>query len=408
MKKNMLSLGIILLTMTACHSSGISDGLDADKELDYCVSQSQRTLAQLKDSAGNIDYTMVPRNIPAGRAEWDCRKTTKEEWCQGFWPGVLWYDYEYSHDEQFLEAATRFTEPLLFLSETPAYDHDLGFLVFLSYGNAYRLTHRDAYRKVILATADTLATLFNPRVGTLLSWPREVSHFGGHCTIMDNMINLEMLFWASKNGGDSRLYDIAKRHAEMTMQHAFRKDYTSCHVCVYDSLSGRFLKGVTHQGYADSSMWARGQAWAVYGFTMAYRETKDPKFLDFVQKVADVYLQRLPADGVPYWDFSAPDIPRAYRDASSAAIVASALLELSTYVKGDQQRRYRDAAVKMLKTLSSKAYRGGPQKASFLLHSVGNLPAVSEIDVPIIYADYYYIEALIRLKRLSEGRDVLG
>ena len=294
----------------------------------------------------------------------------------------------------------RFTDALESISHiTPAYDHDLGFLMFCSYGNGYRLTHNEAYRKVILRSADALAELFNPKAGTILSWPRNVEMLGGHNTIMDNMINLEMLFWASKNGGDKNLYDIAVSHADTTMKYHFRPDYTSYHVAVYDTLTGHFIKGMTHQGYSDSSMWARGQAWAIYGYTVVYRETQDPKYLDFVQRVTDVYLKRLPDDYIPYWDFDDPAIPYAPRDASAACVVASALLELSGYVSPEKGSTYREAALRMLESLSSDKYQCGKQKPAFLLHSTGHYPNGSEIDASIIYADYYYIEALLRLKR---------
>lgn len=406
MKKIVVGLAVMLGFCTCAHQP--SGTLDVNKALDYCAEQTQRTLAELKTDSG-IDYTMMPRNIMADEQHWNCRKATKEEWCAGFWPGVLWYDYEYTKDKQIQEEAKKFTNSLEFLSRTSAYDHDLGFLVFCSYGNGYRLTKDPAYKKVILDTADSLATLFNPVVGTILSWPREVEPRNWpHNTIMDNMINLEMLFWAAKNGGNPYLYDIAVSHADKTMKCQFRPDYTSYHVAVYDTITGDLIKGVTHQGYADSTMWARGQAWAIYGYTVVYRETKDPKYLDFAQKVTDVYLERLPEDNVPYWDFSAPGIPDAPRDASAAAVVASALLELSTYLPNGTGKRYKDAAIEILTSLNSDSYQSGKSKPSFLLHSVGHWPAHSEIDASIIYADYYYIEALLRLKRLQEGHEVLG
>ena len=406
MKKIVVGLAVVLGFCTCAHQP--SGTLDVNKALDYCAKQTQRTLTELKTDSG-IDYTMMPRNIMADEQHWNCRKATKEEWCAGFWPGVLWYDYEYTKDKQVLEEAENFTHSLKFLSHIPAYDHDLGFLVFCSYGNGYRLTKNPAYKQVILDTADTLATLFNPIVGTILSWPREVEPRNQpHNTIMDNMINLEMLFWAAKNGGNPYLYDIAVSHADKTMKSQFRPDYTSYHVAVYDTITGNLIKGVTHQGYADSTMWARGQAWAIYGYTVVYRETKDPKYLDFVQKVTDVYLDRLPEDKVPYWDFDDPSIPNAPRDASAGAVVASALLELSTYLPNGTGKRYKDAAIEMLTSLSSDSYQSGESKPSFLLHSVGHWPNHSEIDASIIYADYYYIEALLRLKRLQEGYGVLG
>jgi unsaturated chondroitin disaccharide hydrolase len=230
-----------------------------------------------------------------------------------------------------------------------------------------------------------------------MGWP--------HNTIIDNMINLELLFWASKNGGNPHLYDIAVKHAETTMHNHFRPDYTSYHVVVYDTITGKKIKGITHQGYADNSMWARGQSWAIYGFTMCYRETGKAEFLNFAQKVADVYLSRLPADLIPYWDFDDPAIPNAAKDASAACVTASALLELSTFVKDKARARiYRQKAEAMLQTLSSPAYQSHNVTNAFLLHSTGHHPAGTEIDASIIYADYYYLEALLRLDKLQHAK----
>lgn len=377
-----------------------------DKAITYCSRQTLRSLSQL--SNGIIDYTMMPRNMALTDTVWNLRKNSPEEWCNGFWPGILWYAYEASGDDKIRSYAEKYTESLEFLSQRPAFDHDLGFLIFCSYGNGYRLTKNPKYRQVILDTADSLATLYNPNVGTILSWPRNVEMLGGHNTIMDNMINLEMLFWAAKNGGDHRLYDIAVKHAETTMAHHFRPDHSCYHVAVYDPETGAFIKGMTHQGYADNSMWARGQAWAIYGYTVVYRETHDPKFLGFACKVADVYLDRLPDDCVPYWDFDDPSIPNAPRDASAAGVVASALLELQGYCDGGHKARYRSAAEKMLSSLSSDKYQSRDKRPSFLDHSTGHKPAGSEIDASIIYADYYYIEALMRLKKLNGNINVLA
>lgn len=279
--------------------------------------------------------------------------------------------------------------------------------MYCSLGNGLRLTGDPAYKESLLASADSLATLYNPAVGTILSWPRNVKMLGGHNTIMDNMMNLELLFWAAKNGGSNKLRDIAVKHAETTMKNHFREDGSCYHVAVYDSVSGKFLKGKTHQGYSDDSMWARGQSWAIYGYTMVYRETGDPRFLDFACKVADVYLNRLPEDEVPYWDFDDPAIPSSPRDASAACVVASALLELQSYCKGEKGKKYLKHAKNMLASLGSDSYRSRPGKVSFLDHSTGHHPAGTEIDASIIYADYYYIEALTRLKRLEEGKAVV-
>ncbi len=394
------------ILLASCASTASTEKFNVDQALEYCNTQVHRSLAAF--GADSTDYTMMPRNIQGTDSAWACRKASPDEWCSGFWPGILWYDFESSRDEIVREEAERYTEALEYLSQRPAFDHDLGFLMFCSYGNAYRLTGSPKFRDIILASADTLATLFNPKVGTILSWPRNVEMLGGHNTIMDNMINLEMLFWASKNGGDKRLYDIALKHAETTMEYHFRPDGTCYHVAVYDPESGKFIKGMTHQGYSDSSTWARGQAWAVYGYTMVFRETQDRRFLDFACKVTDAYLRRLPDDYVPYWDFDDPAIPDAPRDASAACVVASALLELQAYVTPEKRDEYRDAAVKMLASLSSDEYRSGDKRHSFLDHSTGHKPAGSEIDAAIVYADYYYIEALLRLKKLETNSAVLA
>ena len=366
-----------------------------EESLDYCVAQTRRSLDMLQP----YDYMMSPRNIAPGDSVWHQRPVSKELWTEGFWPGILWHAYEYSQDESILEAAKGYTEALEFLSQQPAYDHDLGFIMFCSYGNGYRLTGDERYKDIILATAERLAELYNPAAGTMLSWPREVPTFGGHNTIMDNMINLETLFWAAENGGRPELRDIAITHADTTMKYHFREDGSSYHVAVYDAESGEFLRGCTHQGYADDTMWARGQSWAIYGYTMCYRFTKDPRYLEHACKVTDVYLNGLPEDMVPYWDFNDPMIPNASRDASAAAVVASALIELSGYVGGEKGQKYLDDAKAMLASLYTD-YRSGDINPSFLLHSTGHRPAGSEIDYSIIYADYYYIEALLRLKNL--------
>lgn len=392
--------GIALCLLTACQKQQQMT-LDADNALNYCAAQVNRALEALKDSAGNYDYTMEPRNILEGDTAWNCRKASEQEWCSGFWPGVLWMDYDYTKDETIKKAAEGYTNTLSFLGSKPAYDHDLGFLTINSFLKGYEATGNDEYKKIALAAADTLATLYNNKVGTILSWPRHVKDFGGHNTIMDNMINLELLFWASENGGAQHLKDIAIRHAETTMQHHFREDGSCYHVAVYDTLTGEFLRGQTHQGLADSSMWSRGQSWAIYGYTMVYRYTKDQRFLDFAQKVTDIYLKRLKEtsnDWIPIWDMDDPRGQEAPKDASTACVVASALLELCQYVKGEKGKEYRTAAESMLHDLNSDVYQSREKNVAFLMHSTGHHPAGSEIDASIIYADYYYIEALLRLK----------
>jgi unsaturated chondroitin disaccharide hydrolase len=300
-----------------------------------------------------------------------------------------------------LQNARKFTEPLKGVLDIPVQDHDLGFMLYCSFGNGYRLTGDSAYHRFLLTAADSLATLYNPKVGTILSWPAMREKMGWpHNTIIDNMINLELLFWAAKNGGHHDLYEMAVKHAETCMNTLVRPDYSIYHVAVFDTVDGHFIKGVTHQGYSDSSMWARGQGWGIYGYTMCYRETGKEEFLTMAEKLADHFLERLPEDGMPYWDFDDPAIPNAPKDASAAAIAASGMLELSTFTKGDTLKaKYKKAAVALLVKLSSDEYLSGDKNQAFLLHSTGHHPNGSEIDASIIYGDYYYIEALLRLKK---------
>ena len=386
MKANHLLCLLALSAVTACSKPATF----VDEALDYCVTKTIQTQGHL-----GADYLASPRNIAPGASEWACRPVAEDNWTMGFWPGILWYAYEASGNAALEVPARGYTEALGFIAGQPAYDHDIGFIMFPSFGNGYRLTGDPAYKEAVLATAGRLAELFNPAVGTILSWPREVPNFGGHNTIMDNMLNLETLLWAAENGGDPAWKDIAVMHADTTMRYNFRPDGTSYHVAVYDAESGKHLYSCTHQGYSDDSMWARGQAWGIYGFTMVYRFTREPRFLEFAQKIADAYLERLPEDKVPYWDFTDPAIPDSPRDASAAAIVASGLLELSTYTDG----KYRPEAEAMLRSLYEQ-YRAPEGVDAFLLHSTGHHPAGSEIDYSIVYADYYFIEALLRLKNL--------
>lgn len=367
-----------------------------DHQLDYCDHQINATLAQLSSSDS------LPRSIKKDCSEWG--KTSYGDWTSGFWPGILWYRYAFTQSKDNRREAVRYTTMLSKLVDPKhEVDHDIGFQMMCSYGNAYRLTGNKKYIRTMQKGAEKLARLFNPRVGTILSWPHMVkSNNWPHNTIMDNMMNLELLFFCAKNGGPSEYYDMAVSHARTTMQNHFRPDYTCYHVALYDSISGRFIRGVTNQGYSDDSFWARGQAWAIYGYTMVYRETGDKTFLRFVENVADVYLRRLPADLVPYWDFDDPKIPDAPRDASAAAIVASALIELSQLEDNSvKASEYLDTATRMLQNLSSNAYLSLDHNPAFLMHSTGNLPGKYEIDASINYADYYYIEALTRLKNLT-------
>ncbi|HSC51989.1 MAG TPA: glycoside hydrolase family 88 protein [Phnomibacter sp.] len=343
------------------------------------------------------------------------------DWTGGFWPGSLWYMFEQTKDTVWKNQAIKWTESLE-ENQFNTNHHDLGFMMYCSYGNAYRITKNEQYKKILIQSAKSLASRFNPKIGCIESWNSRLSWDGKTMwhfpVIIDNMMNLELLFFASKVTGDPMYKNIAIRHAETTMKNHFRPDYSSYHVVNYDTLTGKALNRQTCQGYADNSTWARGQAWAIYGYTMTYRETHDKKFLQMAKKLADFYIQNpnLPKDKVPYWDFNVnqkgytPDwnydpkklnyIPR---DASAAAIVTSALFELNGYL-GKEGKPYQDFAIACLKTLGSDAYMAEPStNGHFLLkHSTGSFPHGQEIDVPLVYADYYFLEALIRYQKQNK------
>jgi hypothetical protein len=325
------------------------------------------------------------------------------DWTSGFFPGELWFLHEYTGKEEWKKQAQTFTSNIE-REKTNGGSHDMGFKIYCSFGQGYRLTKEAHYKDVLIQSAKTLSTRFNSKDGVIRSWDHHKEQWD-YPVIIDNMMNLELLFEATKLSGDSSFYKIAVSHANTTMKNHFRADYSSYHVVDYDTATGEVRRKQTAQGYADESAWARGQAWGLYGYTMCYRETKDKKYLEQAEHIASFILKHpnLPKDLVPYWDFNAPNIPNEPRDASAAAIMASALYELSTYSKSKNQ--YRKAADKIIESLTNY-YRSriGESKGFILLHSTGSKPANSEVDVPLIYADYYYLEALLRMKKLNDGK----
>lgn len=314
------------------------------------------------------------------------------DWTSGFFPGSLWLAYELTGDERLLADAVDYTNKMLpatFYTGT----HDLGFMVGCSYGNALRISPNDSLKTVIIRTADNLASRFNPEIGAIRSWDFGPWNFP---VIIDNMMNLELLFQASKLTGDNKYKDIAIRHADKTMACHFRPDMTSYHVVSYNP-DGSIETRQTFQGRSDESAWARGQAWGVYGYTVCYRETGDKKYLEFAQKIADMIISRVKTeDHIPLWDYDAPNLPTTPRDASAAAVTSSALFELCGYLPDSQ--KYFDYAESILRSLSSPEYLAEPgTNCGFILkHSTGSLAHGSEIDVPLNYADYYYLESIKR------------
>lgn len=336
------------------------------------------------------------------------RYNTPEMWTSGFFPGSLWYLYELTGDNKWKTEAEKLTETLDTIQYL-TWHHDVGFMVNCSYGNGYRLTKNDAYKKVIIQTAKSLSTRFRPNIGAIQSWNSNKgwqAERGWQCpVIIDNMMNLELLFEASKLSGDESFKNIAVKHAETTLENHFRPDHSCYHVIDYDTITGQVRSKQTAQGYSDESAWARGQAWAIYGYTLCFRETHDPKFLTKAENIA-AYLfshPRMPEDLVPYWDFDCKDIPNTYRDASAAAVIASALYEMSTFCP-QKVESYKTLADKIINSLASDAYRAklGENNNFLLMHSVGSIPHNSEIDVPLNYADYYFLEALVRKRDLEQ------
>ncbi|RYY35026.1 MAG: glycoside hydrolase, partial [Sphingobacteriaceae bacterium] len=325
-------------------------------------------------------------------------------WCSGFYPGTLLYLYKQTKDAELLQLADKSLAGLT-KEQFNTTTHDLGFMMFCSFGNALAIAPDSAYKDILINSAKSLSTRFSPVTGTIKSWNGKEDDY---LVIIDNMMNLELLFWATRVTGDSSFYKIAVTHANTTIKNHFRPDNSSYHVINYNNKTGQVQEKKTAQGFANESAWARGQAWGLYGYTVMYRETKDKKYLNQAEKIAGFILNHpnLPADKVPYWDFNAPNIPNALRDASAAAITASALLELCKYAPSDEAKKYFTAAELMLKSLSSSKYKAaaGKNGGFILMHGVGHFPAGTEVDVPLTYADYYYIEALGRYQAMAKGK----
>ena len=381
---------IALLSSALCLMTGcVSETVETASDRVFNRAVEQFTLMDSQLDEGEFPRSLdTLGNLVTSDSKW---------WCCGFFPGSLWYTYEYSGNEQIKALAEKYTRAIK--TKELLFDHDLGFEVWCSYGNAYRLTGDQTYIPEIEEAAALLATRYSPTVGAIRSWNNPHKGFR---VIIDNMMNLELLEEASKMFVCDSLDRIARSHANTTMKNHFREDYTCWHLVNYVDEDGSVRRKHTVQGYSDDSAWARGQAWALYGYTMMYRETGLQEYLQQAVNVGEMILPYLPEDGVTYWDFNDPAIPDTYRDASAAAVMASAYLELSGYVGKKQKMKYKETAEKIIRTLASDDYLCAPGEChGFLLkHSVGSIPHGSEIDVPLTYADYYFLEALIRYKNL--------
>lgn len=394
-RKLLLSLGVFLMTPAFCHA----ENNDISNVINNDINFSTRQYSLMLQQIGREGKVRIPKTIDKlGRMVY----IPIDDWCSGFFPGSLCYLYQLSNDKSWLLQSRRFTEALDSIQYL-TWHHDVGFMIGSSYLNIYRLNPNKAYKKTIIQTAKSLCTRFRKKAGVIQSWNVDrgwQSKRGWTCpVIIDNMMNLELLFEATRLSGDSTYWKVAVSHANKTLENQFRKDGSCYHVVDYDPNNGAVLHRQTAQGYADNSAWARGQAWAVYGYTVCYRYTHDRKYLDQAVKTLNFVMQNpnLPEDLIPYWDFDAPNIPNEPRDASSAACIASALYEMNNYLPDNG---YTSLADRIIRSLSSPEYRAplGKNGCFLLMHSVGSIPHNNEIDVPLNYADYYFLEALTRRK----------
>mgnify|MGYP002754074122 FL=1 len=392
-RKLLLSLGVFLMTPAFCHA----ENNDISNVINNDINFSTRQYSLMLQQIGREGKVRIPKTIDKlGRMVY----IPIDDWCSGFFPGSLCYLYQLTNDKSWLLQSKRFTEALDSIQYL-TWHHDVGFMIGSSYLNIYRLNPNKAYKKAIIQTAKSLCTRFRKKAGVIQSWNVDrgwQSKRGWTCpVIIDNMMNLELLFEATRLSGDSTYWKVAVSHANKTLENQFRKDGSCYHVVDYDPNNGAVLHRQTAQGYADNSAWARGQAWAVYGYTVCYRYTHDRKYLDQAVKTLNFVMQNpnLPEDLIPYWDFDAPNIPNEPRDVSSAACIASALYEMNNYLPDNG---YTSLADRIIRSLSSPEYRAplGKNGCFLLMHSVGSIPHNNEIDVPLNYADYYFLEALTR------------
>lgn len=403
MKKSIFALLLFISTTTIAAPSASDSSLQqTNRAIENAGVQLRNALHTIERSGKMLNPVTLTKDNRVFYCDFD-------DWRSGFFPGSLWYMYELTGDEFWAEKAMRFTRSIE-KAKTLTWHHDIGFIINSGFGNQMRLypQHSIEGKTAMIEAAKSLATRFRPAVGIIQSWNVDKgwqSERGWECpVIIDNMMNLELLFKATELTHDSLYYKVAVSHADRTLQEQFRTDGSCYHVIDYSLKDGHVRHRHTAQGYSHESIWSRGQAWAIYGYTMCYRYTRDHRYLAQAVKTFNMMKSHpaMPADGIPYWDMSAPKIPNEPRDASSAACMASALYELCTY---DLQNtgEYKAYADKIMTTLASSAYTARPgQNGNFILmHSVGSIPHNNEIDKPLNYADYYYLEALVRKANLE-------
>ena len=396
----LLPVVLLILLLSSCKGpSGQTEGITL-KQIGWQLEQLDENIIKVQAESpltANGQKKVVPRTI---NKDGSLAVVPAGDWTSGFYPGTLWYMYELTGEPEWKKKAIKYTATL----EEEQYNgsnHDVGFRMFCSYGNALRLTGDESYIPVLEQSAKTLITRYYENVGCIRSW--DFNQENWQCpVIIDNMMNLELLFWASEQTGDPVYHDIAFTHAVTTLKNHFRPDNSSIHVVDFDTITGEVRNRNTHQGYADESAWSRGQAWGLYGYTVTYRLSDHIDFLKQAENIATFLLEHpnMPDDLVPYWDYDAPGIPDEPRDVSAAAIMASALYELCKY--SEKGAYYKEKADKIMESLGTTYASAPGGNYGFILgHSVGAKPMDSEVDVPINYADYYFLEALVRQKKLD-------
>lgn len=417
--KEKLIIAIFIMSATSNIVAQNDEHSFIKENMEFAAKQCKlmmKTPAQGKEGKSVMPHSMRKDGTPS--------KGSIYLWTAGFFPGTLWYLSDYTNDKSLQDSALVYTQKMEPV-KTFTGNHDIGFMMYCSYGNANTFAPKADYKDILIKSAHSLCTRYSPVTGTIKSWNSWRSWNDGtvfkYPVIIDNMMNLELLFFASRVSGDDSFKKVAVSHAEKTMKNQMRKDGSFYHITMYDPDTGKFIKGETSQGYSDNSAWSRGQGWAIYGFTVSYRETKDPRFLATAQKAADYYINHpnLPSDKIAWWDFNAFEdgftpgqrsnagkITTNYRDASAAALVASALFELSQYTKGQKGQVYFETAKQIVHELGGPNYRAkeGENANYVLMHSTGAIPQNSEIDVPLVYADYYFVEALHRYNKLLNNQ----
>ncbi len=407
-KVNKLSIIMAVIVITAAlltQCKNIQSHKSRSQDIDSLITENlQFAQEKITYFIENLDVNTYPGSIDD---EGHLKTIPAKSWESGYMAGILWYLYDYTHEEKWKVFAQQWTAGLE-LQKFNKNSHDLLFMLFASFGNGYKITHDELYKDVLIVGSNTLASRYDPEIKYIKSW--DVFYKGMPIqfpVIIDALMANEMLFYVSSISGDTNLYNIAYNHALNTKRDFFRDDYSTYYLVEYDTVLNTVKEKKTWMGDSNESTWARGHARAIYGSAVTFRETGDSSFLELAEKAADFYMghPRLPADLIPYWDFDDPDIPNAPRDASAACIAASGLLELANLLPSDEQAKYADFAIRTLKSLASDAYRNKPsENLGFILkHSTGSRTWNIDVDKPKISADYYFVESLVKLNKLKNS-----